>query len=85
MNHQDEYSPYMSDAPRDTYSIFDNYMSPFGIFILIIIGIFIYFAYFATPKESFNNASRRSDPSADEDYLEMQIDLLNRQQHKNMS
>lgn len=90
MSQHEEYSPYMSNTQHTEPGMFSgmpfgNYIfSAFGIFIIIIIGIFIYFAYFATPSENFINASQRSDRQSDQDYLEIQIDLLNRQQHKNL-
>lgn len=89
MSH-DEYSPYMSNTQHEPGMLsglpFGEYIfSTLGIVIILLIATFVYFAYFATSKESFINAGKRSDPQSDEDYLEMQIDLLNRQQQKNLS
>jgi hypothetical protein len=90
MNQLDEHSPYVSQSllynePVDISTIFGvNVFSILVFFIIILISTFVYLAV-AKKSETFLNASKRSDPQMDHDYLEMQIDLLNRQQHKNMT
>lgn len=89
MSQFEEYSPYMSDNRTSggaTSGMFSEANYPFGafiIFILLLVGA--YYLYGSPKSESFLNTTTRSDPQSDDDYLDVQIDLLNQQQSKNMS
>lgn len=86
MSQFEEYSPYMSDNTTNgggmfTEAFYTNYtFGAFIIFILMLVGI--YFLY-TSPNEQA--VSHKNNPQDDDDYLDIQIDLLNRQQQKNMS
>ena len=94
----DEQSPYLSETTLNSQTS-DSYFSQFskkymfwagGIVVLVCLIIVLLYVYkinlsSTATKEPFLNYSKRSDSQVANGYLDAQINLLNRLQHKNMS